>query len=105
LDGAAFSVRTFADPAVVAQASNSRMVSSTSVNGQTIKVFVAGNTSPSVNVQQINGNATLNVGTHTIHVTPDGLVSVDGNENSYGRFRELDVTIGDGDSIQIKVMN
>ncbi len=92
-------------PIVVAQASNPRLVSSTSINGRTIKVLVVGNGSPSVNLQQRDDNATLKIGTHTILIAPDGRVSVDGKETSYGIFRELDVTIGDDDTVQIKVAN
>jgi hypothetical protein len=88
---------------VVAQAA--KLVSSTSVNGRTIRVFVVGNGSPAVSVQQINDHAMLKVGTHTIAVSSDGRISVDGNENSYGQFHELDVTFGSDDSVQIKVTN
>jgi hypothetical protein len=88
---------------VVAQAP--KLVSSTSVNGRTIRVFVVGNCSPVVNVQQINDHAMLKVGTHTIAVSSDGRISVDGNENSYGQFHELDVTFGADDSVRINVTN
>jgi hypothetical protein len=66
---------------------------------------VVGNGSPSVNVQQINDNATLKIGAHTILVAPDGRVSVDGKETSYGIFKELDVTVGDRDTVEVKVAN
>jgi hypothetical protein len=58
-----------------------------------------------VDVEQINDKATLKFGAHTILIAPDGRVSVDGKETSYGKFIELDVTIGDNDSIVIKVAN
>jgi predicted amidohydrolase len=92
-------------PIIVAQASSPRLVSSSSTNGRTIKVFAVGNGSPSVDVEQINDKATLKFGAHTILIAPDGRVSVDGKETSYGKFIELDVTIGDNDSIVIKVAN
>jgi hypothetical protein len=92
-------------PIVVAQASTPNLVSSTSANGRTIKVFVVGDGSPSVNIAQINDKATLKIGAHTILIAPDGRVSVDGKETSYGKFSELDVTIGADDSIVIKVAN
>lgn len=107
LTGAAFCDAGLAAdaPIVVAQASTPNLVSSTSSNGRTIKVFVVGDGSPSVNIAQINDKATLKIVAHTILVSPDGRVSVDGKETSYGKFSELDVTIGADDSIVIKVAN
>ena len=82
-----------------------QLISSSSVNGKTVNVFADGNGSQNVDIEQNNDITILKIGSHTIIINPDGRVSVDGKEASYGPFKELDVTIGDGDKIEIKVEN
>jgi hypothetical protein len=86
-------------------ASGPKLISSTSVNGQTVKVFAVGGASPSVDISQIGDTTELKIGAHTIVIKSDGSVTVDGQSKSYGKFTELDVTIGDGDKVDIKVAN
>ncbi len=82
-----------------------QLISSSSVNGKTVNVYAEGSGSQNADIEQNNDITILKIGSHTIIINPDGRVSVDGKETSYGPFKELDVTIGDGDKIEIKVAN
>ncbi len=81
-----------------------QLISSSSVNGKTVNVYAEGSGSQNADIEQNNDITILKIGPHTIIINPDGRVSVDGKETSYGLFSELDVTIGDGDKIEIKVV-
>lgn len=83
----------------------SQLISSSSVNGKTVNVYAEGSGSQNADIEQNNDITILKIGPHTIIINPDGRVSVDGKETSYGPFKELNVTIGDGDKIEIKVAN
>ncbi|MGA2945124.1 MAG: TIR domain-containing protein [Xanthobacteraceae bacterium] len=78
-------------------------VASSSVNDRTIRVFAVGSGAPNAGISQINDEAQVTVGNRTIVIRPDGRVTLDGKTTAYGHFKELDVMIGHGDKIDIKV--
>lgn len=82
----------------------SRLLASSSVNGRTFRVFSVGGGSPRVVLSQVDATARISFGTHAIVVAADGTVTVDGETRSQGAFRGLDVTIGDGERIDLKVV-
>lgn len=99
---ALFALALFAASGAVAKP---QLISSSSVNGRTVNVYAEGSGSQNADIEQNNDITILKIGAHTIIINPDGRVSVDGKETSYGPFRELNVTVGSGDKIEITVAN
>jgi hypothetical protein len=99
---ALFALALFAASGAVAKP---QLISSSSVNGKTVNVYAEGSGSRNADIEQNNDITILKIGPHTIIINPDGRVSVDGKETSYGPFKELNVTFGDGDKIEITVAN
>lgn len=80
------------------------LISSSTVNGKKINVFASGSAPRNSDVEQ-NGTATrLKLGTRVVVVNLDGRVSVDGVETAYGPFTEINVTLGDNNTIEVKVV-
>ena len=84
--------------------SGPRLISSSSVNGRTIKVYASGSAAQNSDIEQNNDVTKLKLGTHVLVINADGRVSLDGKETAYGTFSELSVTIGDGDKVEVKVI-
>jgi hypothetical protein len=83
--------------------SGPQLIASSTVNGKTVKVFSDGG--PERVALERNGDTTrVTFGSHEIVINPDGSVSIDGTEKPYGKFTEIDITIGAGDKIDIKVI-
>ena len=81
-----------------------QLVTSTTVNGQTIKVYATGSGARTSRVEQNGGETRVAIGGAQVAVHPDGRVVVNGAETRYGPFAELAVTVGDGDRVEVKVV-